>query len=121
MPTVLLVEDDSGIRGLVAELLQGEGYSVLEAEDGAEAIHHLDQQRAAAQLPSAIILDMLLPLVPGVEVLRYLRQQGLSTPVVAVSANREALAQATEAGAQATLAKPFSLNQLLGILERYCP
>ena len=121
MPTVLLVEDDSGIRELVAELLQGEGYSVLEAEDGAEAIDRLVQLRAMGQLPSAIILDMMLPRVSGVEVLRYLQGLGLSTPVIAMSANREELAKAEAAGAQATLAKPFGLSQLLGILKRYCP
>ncbi len=120
MPTVLLVEDDPAIRELVAELLRGQGYSVLEAEDGAEAIHCLVQQRAAAQLPSAMILDMMLPQVSGVEVLRYLQGLRVSLPVVAVSASQEQLAKAKAAGAQATLAKPFDLDRLLGTVERYC-
>jgi DNA-binding response OmpR family regulator len=117
---LLLVEDDSAIREIVSEVLRDEGYEVIEAPDGGSAISVL---RAHSPPPDAlclVILDMMLPVADGVEVLRALAELGSYVPVLAVSADRVQLRRATEAGADATLPKPFDLDRLLAVAERNC-
>ncbi|MFL6646633.1 MAG: response regulator, partial [Sulfurifustaceae bacterium] len=62
--TVLVIEDDADIRGCVVEALEGEGYTVVTAENGQEGI---DSLRNAARLPDLIILDLMMPVKDGVE------------------------------------------------------
>jgi CheY-like chemotaxis protein len=67
--TVLLVEDDDDARESVAEVLSDEGFDVLTARDGVEALEHFDQ----LPTPAALVLDLALPRMDGREVLRRLR------------------------------------------------
>lgn len=69
--TVLLVEDDDDARESVAEVLSDEGFDVLTARDGVEALEQLDKSPA----PSALVLDLALPRMDGREVLRRLRER----------------------------------------------
>jgi CheY-like chemotaxis protein len=117
--TILLVEDDSPIRSVVAELLDAEGYSVLEAGDGAQAIHLLDRHRRDGGL-CLVLLDMNLPRVDGVGVLRHLAATGAHVPVVAISATEANLGAARRQGVQATLSKPFDLDHLLAVVAHTC-
>ncbi len=114
---VLIVEDEPSIRELVADVLCNEGYPVLEAQDGLQAIHALERHRTRV---GVVLLDMMLPHVDGVGVLRYLAERGANVPVVAMSASAQELAKATPAGAQTTLPKPFDLDRLLDTVARYC-
>src|SRR5450432_2250422 len=78
---ILVADDDDGVRaGLVANL-ELDGYQVVEARDGAEAIVLLDQQQF-----DLIISDVVMPLATGVDVLAAVRQRQLDTPFILISA-----------------------------------
>src|SRR5947209_7482999 len=118
--TVLLVEDEPAVRDLVADFLREEGYEVEEARDGAEAIRSLDVHHHRANHLCAVLLDMMLPRVDGVGVLRHLATVGAAVPVVAMSASREHLTAALAAGARTTVPKPFDLDRLLSAMHTNC-
>jgi CheY-like chemotaxis protein len=118
--TVLVVEDEASLRLLVVSILEAAGYTILEAEDGSEAIHVLDQYQPPSDSLCAILLDMMLPGTDGFGVLRHLDQLGDRVPVVAMSGSSSHLAAATAAGVNATLTKPFTLEQLLGLVRQFC-
>jgi DNA-binding response OmpR family regulator len=67
-----------------------------------------------------VLLDVMLPRLDGVQVLRSLAEQRSAPPVVAMSASPQHLHAAIAAGAEATLSKPFELNELLDIVTHYC-
>ena len=117
---VLLVEDDSLIRSLVGEALRDDGYEVIEAPDGGAAIAALRDHRPPPDALCLVVLDMMLPVADGVDVLRALADLGGYVPVLAMSADRGQLRRATEAGADATLPKPFDFDRLLAVAERNC-
>jgi CheY-like chemotaxis protein len=106
-PTVLVIEDNSDHRELYAVILGLDGYEVQIAETAAEGL-----ALAIEAPPAAILLDLGLPDVDGIEALRRLRQEPAlaSTPVVVVSANVFALhrSRALEAGANHFLGKPVA-------------
>jgi DNA-binding response OmpR family regulator len=71
--TVLIVDDDASVRGMLGYLLHDEGYDVREASDGAEAIDEL-----TVDPPHCVILDLMMPNIDGVEVLRARRERGFA-------------------------------------------
>jgi len=115
----LVVEDDAPVRELVAETLWTEGYSILAARDGHQAIELLDEVILPAGAPCVVVLDMMMPRVSGVGVLDHLKERGCKLPVVAMSASPMHLAAAQAAGTNATLAKPFDLDQLVAMVDSY--
>lgn len=118
-PTILVVEDTSSLRELLVFVLQQEGYIVEAVADGAAAIRVLDHYRATRGL-SLVLLDMVLPEVDGLDVLQHLSVLGRYVPVVTLSASSIGRAEAAAAGARATLAKPFQLDELLDVIARIC-
>jgi DNA-binding response OmpR family regulator len=118
---VLVVEDDPGIRELVRLALHEAGFRVEEARDGGEAIRAIDGHRLPPDRLCLVLLDLMLPKVDGLAVLNHLAAQGAKVPVVAMSASREKLQAAAEAGAQEILPKPFDLDKLLEVVGRRCP
>src|SRR5688572_2079886 len=109
--TILLVEDEPAVREMATDVLRGEGYDVVEARDGLEALEVIEQQAPLSDHAAVVLLDLMLPKVSGLQVLERLRQtDGAAPPVVAMSASRTHLRQAARAGASATLAKPFDLD-----------
>ena len=119
-PLALVVEDDESVRELLTDVLAGEGYSILQAQDGEEAMQLLDELILPANVPCVVLLDMMLPDVSGVGVLDHLRAQGAQVPVVAMSASMAQVAAARAAGTRAALAKPFDLNQLVALVAHSC-
>ena len=119
--TVLLVEDQPPVRGLLTEALETAGYHVVEAWNGAHAIEAVEQQLPPNGDLCLIVLDMFLPYVNGLEVLQHLAGRGIYVPVVAVSAHHDVLEAARTAGVQGALAKPFELDELLAAVDRLCP
>lgn len=113
--SVLAVDDDPSILDLMTDILSGEGYRVLPAQNGAEALSILESDR-----PCVVLLDMRMPTLDGWGFARSMRDKGLRYPVVVVTAAENARAWAQEIGADAYLAKPFQLNDLLRIVERFC-
>lgn len=99
--------------GLV-EKLQLEGYAVTTAADGEAAC-----ERLGGELPELIVLDLMLPKLDGLSVLRWLRKKGMSLPVLILSAKgrEEEKVEGLRAGADDYLAKPFGLDELLARIE----
>lgn len=118
-PLALVVEDEESVRELIAEVLWNEGYSTVEARDGQQAIELLDEVILPSDAPCVVVLDMMLPLVSGLDVLNHLKERDARVPVVAVSAASMPLAAARATGTNATLAKPFDLNQLVAVVGSY--
>lgn len=114
--SVLAVDDDPSILDLMTDILSGEGYRVLAAQNGVEALAVLGSEK-----PCVVLLDMRMPTMDGWGFANALRTKGLHLPVVVVTAAENARAWAQEIGADAYLAKPFQLGDLLRIVERFCP
>ena len=116
MARILVVEDEPDIRTLLADVLRSEGYPVLTAGDGLQALEQL--RTTGADL---VILDLRMPGVDGWAVLRERNHEvsWRSVPVIVLSASRaEALREARQLGATACLAKPFDLDELLVLVRR---
>ena len=113
---VLVVDDDPDIRELVCWALTDEGYSVVEARNGQEA---LDAVQQAA--PDAILLDLGMPVMDGWTFVREYRTGQVcdGVPIVIMSAGHRA-GEATQLGASAFVTKPFDLTTLLGTLAALC-
>src|SRR4051812_38207013 len=111
---VLVVDDERAVRSSLRRALALEGYRVVEAAGGRDALHRL---RACAS--DAVVLDVLMPDVDGLEVCRRLRAAGDRTPVLMLTA-RDAVSDRVEgldAGADDYLIKPFALEELLARLR----
>jgi two-component system, chemotaxis family, chemotaxis protein CheY len=112
--TVLVVDDDEAIRTLVRELLADEGYGVITAEDGAQALQMLDGQE-----PDLILLDMRMPVMDGWALASAYRERpAQSAPIIVVTAATDARRTATEVNAAGYLGKPFDLDDLIAVVER---
>lgn len=115
---VLVVEDEASIAGLIAYNLERAGYRVQTATDGQEACW-----QAETFAPDAVTLDLLLPLVSGWQVLRFLRSHAdrrlARVPVIVVSALGSARqrAELKRQGAQDCLEKPFSVAELSRLIH----
>jgi DNA-binding response OmpR family regulator len=108
--TVLIVEDDPSIALGLRINLEADGYRVLAADDGEKGL-----LEARSENPDLIILDVMLPGLNGFEVLRTLRQEGHTMPIIVLSARTGEMDKVTglELGAEDYVAKPFSLAELL--------
>jgi two-component system response regulator MprA len=107
---ILVVDDEPAVREAVDRALRLEGYRTELAEDGRSALNAI-----ASAPPDALVLDVLMPHVDGLEVCRRLRAAGDRTPVLMLTA-RDAVAdrvRGLDAGADDYLVKPFALEELL--------
>lgn len=106
---VLLVDDEPGVQRFVSHVLKREGYRVLGALDGAEAL-----RLAAESQPELVILDLSLPSIGGLEVCRLLRKW-YTGPIVVLSATEDerTIVEALDLGADDYLTKPFRPAELL--------
>lgn len=109
-PLILVVEDDANLAGLLVAELRIEGYAVDLATDGIVGL-----QQARALKPDLIILDWMLPGLPGLDLCLRLRSTGIDTPVIMLTARDEIPDRVAglNAGADDYLVKPFSLEELL--------
>lgn len=113
-PVVLLVDDDAAIRRTVAAGLELEGFAVVPASGGRAALE------AAARLqPAVVLLDLSMPDLDGLEVLRRLRAGGDEVPVCVLSARNEVdeRVQGLQAGADDYVVKPFALEEVVARLQ----
>ena len=111
--TVLICEDEVPLRELIRISL-GPGYRYLEAEEGHEAL-----RLARAERPDVMVLDVMLPGLGGLDVLRELRSEPVTsaTPVPVVSAWTDRAEEALAAGADAFMPKPFDPDELRARVE----
>lgn len=107
---ILVVEDDGAVRRAVERALSFEGYDVLTARDGAEALARVLNERV-----DAIVLDVMMPIVDGLEACRRIRARGDTTPILILTARTEISDRVAglDAGADDYLVKPFALEELL--------
>ena len=107
---ILVVDDEPAVRDAVDRALRLDGHEVALAHDGRQAL-----DAVAAAPPDAVVLDLLMPQVDGLEVCRRMRAAGDRTPVLVLTA-RDAIAdrvRGLDAGADDYLVKPFALEELL--------
>jgi len=112
--TILLVEDDLDIRDVVQEVLEEQGHDVVPARTGRQALEFLALD--AQSPPDLVILDLMMPIMTGWQVLETIRRtpQLADIPVVVVTA----ATQDRPLGAQAFLRKPFDIGDLLEAIRR---
>ena len=109
--TVLIVDDDPTQRRLIGAVLEREGFAVAQADGGEPALDRI----ASGLKPDAVILDLVMPHTPGVEVLKSLRAQGFTAPVIVLTAagGVDTVVQAMQAGAQDFIIKPASPDRII--------
>ncbi len=107
---ILVVEDDPAILTAVTDLLDGEGFAVEAARDGAEAL-----SRYGAARPDLVLLDIMIPEKSGFDVCREIRRGDPRTPIIMLTAKGEEVDKVVglELGADDYVVKPFGVNELL--------
>jgi two-component system response regulator MprA len=108
---ILVVDDERAVRESLRRALELEGYEIELAEDGAQALQRLEAEAE----PDAVVLDVLMPGVDGLEVSRTLRRKGSKVPILMLTARTqvEDRVEGLDAGADDYLTKPFALEELL--------
>ncbi len=115
--TILVVDDEEGMREWMADILQGCGHRVFTAKDGVEA-----RQLAAHQPLDLMITDISMPNEEGLGIIRALHKAHPGLKIIAISgAFAEALSDAKLLGANAALAKPFTSEMLLKCIGDVSP
>ena len=113
---ILVIDDDPTILATVADALDLEGFPVVTATNGAEALEVLETD---AKHPLVVLLDMRMPVLDGWGFMRVVRERGLSVSVVVMTAAADARRWAREIGANGVLAKPFELDELIAAVQRF--
>jgi DNA-binding response OmpR family regulator len=117
--TILIVEDDAGIRTLLRMFLVHNGYTAVPVPHGLAALEHLQQDEP---LPELILLDMIMPVMDGAAFRRTQQDDArlAEIPVIVMSGAENLNAQVRTLAADAYLPKPFDFAALLKLVERYC-
>jgi DNA-binding response OmpR family regulator len=107
-PRILLVDDEQPIQTLLSFPLQRDGYEVVQASDGREALARFDEQQF-----DLVVLDLMLPRMDGLEVCKRLRAQGSTVPIIMLTAKSEEIDKVLglELGADDYITKPFSMRE----------
>lgn len=115
MVCILVIEDSLHIRKLVRDILVTNGYMIIEAEDGLQGL-----QLAAAESPDCILLDLIMPGISGLNVLKELHEGKSKIPVIIVTSHLQDSVhkQCIDFGAAAFINKPFSKNELLNSVKK---
>jgi two-component system response regulator AtoC len=118
LPQALVVDDEINLRESLAELIAGEGFRVMQAANGEEAVASL---RSGIMEPDVVFLDVRMPKMNGLEVLRLIQDEKLTTaPVIVLSAFGDSsnMIEAMRLGAYDYLTKPLDLNEIVTTLQR---
>jgi EAL domain-containing protein (putative c-di-GMP-specific phosphodiesterase class I) len=115
MPTVLIVDDEPAIRRAVARVAESAGFQTLEAQDGREALAHLDAVEV-----DAIVSDIEMPVMGGIELLQTIAMQSSDVPVVLLTGHPtiQTATQAVSRGAFEYVLKPFDPTELRSVMRR---
>ena len=115
----LVVDDEPGIRDILAETLEAEGFEVTVAEDGGDALEHF---RAAPDAFDLVLMDVSMPVLTGEQALRDLRRLRADVPVILMSGFDQPTDEgpAAPGAAAGSLAKPFTRDALLREIARVC-
>jgi CheY-like chemotaxis protein len=112
---ILIIEDDADIRDAMAQILEDEGHHVMAASDGRAGLERLRERR-----PDLILLDLMMPIMNGWQFREAQRSQALAldVPVVVISADGAARAEALALGVRAFMRKPVELAALLEMVAQ---
>ena len=107
-PRILLVDDEQPIQTLLSFPLQRDGYEVVQASDGREALARFSEQQF-----DLVVLDLMLPRMDGLEVCKRLRAKGSTVPIIMLTAKSEEIDKVLglELGADDYITKPFSMRE----------
>ena len=113
---ILVVDDDLAIRTMLETVLEDEGYQVVLAGNGQEALEQVRRQR-----PALVLLDLMMPIMNGWEFLETVKTtpELKNLPILLLSASREVAATAQQGVVKGYLPKPFELDKLLFYVERF--
>lgn len=107
--TVLIADDEEGIRDLLKEICEEEGWSVLFAQDGKEAL-----DKAKKSLPDAVVMDVRMPVMDGIKTFRKMKESGMDIPVILMTAygSSDIAIEAMKQGAYDYITKPFDIEEM---------
>ena len=110
LPKILIIEDEPSMVLGLRDSLEYEGYEVSAAGDGKEGL-----EKAARAKPDLILLDVMLPVMSGIDVCRALRNKGIEIPIIMLTARSQEIDKVVglEIGAGDYVTKPFSIKELL--------
>lgn len=113
---ILVVDDQFGIRVLLQEVLEREGYTIFQAPNGTTALDIVRSEN-----PELILLDMKIPGMDGLEILRNIRKMGVQTKVIMMTAYGELdlIQEAMQMGALAHFTKPFDIDELRQVVNAH--
>jgi len=111
---ILLVDDDAAIRDAVRQVLVDQGFRVVEARDGAEALRAIDTEP-----PAMIVLDVQMPGIDGPALARELRTRLRRVPLVILTGVADPKREADRCNAEAYLRKPFDADDLVRLVRRF--
>jgi CheY-like chemotaxis protein len=116
--TVLVVDDERDVRQLLSTYLNLQGFSVITASNGLEALTRLGEVR-----PCVILLDLMMPVMDGLEFRRQQQQdpRWANIPVVCLSAKHDARDIARALDLQGCVCKPFDIDDVGDAVRRHCP
>jgi CheY-like chemotaxis protein len=117
MRTVLVVDDDEAMRGMITMWLESAGYEVRTASNGRTALESLDQQR-----PCVILLDLMMPVMSGWQFREAQLQRDTVSqiPVIILSGHHNAPTEAQKLGAAAWIGKPIDVDRLITTIWNCC-
>ena len=110
LPLVLVVDDESDLRLLLRVAFESCGHVVHEAQDGAEALEQVERE-----LPDLVVTDVMMPHMNGIELAERLQARATPVPLIAISADRQKLA---EVAADVKIEKPFDPQDLVAAATR---
>ncbi|MEC1639252.1 response regulator [Schinkia azotoformans] len=115
---LLIVDDQYGIRILLNEVFQKEGYQTFQASNGMQALQIVEQDR-----PDLVLLDMKIPGMDGIEILKRLKEMDQSIEVFIMTAYGELdmIQQAKDLGARTHFAKPFDIDEIRAAVKAQAP
>ncbi|MTT30975.1 response regulator [Terrilactibacillus sp. BCM23-1] len=117
-PAILIVDDQFGIRILLNEIFQKEGYQTYTASNGVQALEIVQEYH-----PDLVILDMKIPGMDGLEILKRIKEKESDIKVIIMTAygELEKIKQAIESGAITHFAKPFDIDDVLNAVKKELP
>lgn len=121
MKLLLVVDDEYAIVATLAQLLADEGYEVLTAHDGRQALEILQKQPAAAR-PAACLVDLMMPVMGGAELIAHMQADAALARIPVILMSAAARPEHLDmAGVVGLLRKPFGMRELLAVLSTVVP
>jgi two-component system chemotaxis response regulator CheY len=117
VPKILVVDDAMFMRNKTSRLLTEDGYQVVQASNGAEAVKMHTEEK-----PDVVLMDITMPVLDGIEALKQMRENDPDVKVIMVTAlgQKSMVLEALKAGARDFIVKPFQPDRLLEAVKKQC-